>query len=115
MKGIQAFLKRLLVDTHGQDLLEYALMAGFVAMAAGAVMPEVGASIGRLFESLKQVILASTNTDTLSGDVPAVAIETAKQAAASGDGTVAVIRIVCATLAVALLGVIVLRRKKNAE
>jgi Flp pilus assembly pilin Flp len=26
-------------DTRGQDLIEYALMAGFVAVAAGAVFP----------------------------------------------------------------------------
>jgi hypothetical protein len=26
-------------DQRGQDLIEYALMAGFVAVAAGAVMP----------------------------------------------------------------------------
>jgi pilus assembly protein Flp/PilA len=26
-------------DTRGQDLIEYALMAGFVAVAAGAIFP----------------------------------------------------------------------------
>jgi hypothetical protein len=26
-------------DTRGQDLIEYALMAGFVAVTAGAIMP----------------------------------------------------------------------------
>ena len=26
-------------EKHGQDLIEYALMAGFVAVAAGALMP----------------------------------------------------------------------------
>ena len=26
-------------DDRGQDLIEYALMAGFVAVAAGAIMP----------------------------------------------------------------------------
>src|SRR5258708_6656278 len=31
--------------TCGQDLIEYALMAGFVAVAAGAVMPGVATSI----------------------------------------------------------------------
>jgi Flp pilus assembly pilin Flp len=28
-------------DVRGQDLIEYALMAGFVAVAAGAVVPGV--------------------------------------------------------------------------
>jgi hypothetical protein len=30
---------RILRATRGQDLIEYALMAGFVAVAAGALMP----------------------------------------------------------------------------
>jgi len=30
---------RIWKDTHAQDLIEYALMAGFVAVAAGAIMP----------------------------------------------------------------------------
>ena len=36
---------RLMKDTRGQDLIEYALMAGFVAVAAGAIMPGVAAQI----------------------------------------------------------------------
>jgi len=36
-------------DTKGQDLIEYALMAGFVAVAAGAIMPGVAASISTIF------------------------------------------------------------------
>ncbi len=32
---------RILTNTSGQDLIEYALMAGFVAVAAGALMPGV--------------------------------------------------------------------------
>jgi pilus assembly protein Flp/PilA len=32
---------RIWKDTRGQDLVEYALMAGFVAVAAGAIMPDV--------------------------------------------------------------------------
>lgn len=36
-------------DTHGQDLIEYALMAGFVAVAAGAAFPPVGDAISTIF------------------------------------------------------------------
>jgi Flp pilus assembly pilin Flp len=32
-------LWRLRTDKRGQDLIEYALMAGFVAVAAGAIFP----------------------------------------------------------------------------
>ena len=43
MLTIQAFtaLVRIWQNRQGQDLIEYALMAGFVAVAAGAVMPSV--------------------------------------------------------------------------
>jgi len=43
-------------DTKGQDLIEYALMAGFVAVAAGAIMPGVADSISEIFSSVASVI-----------------------------------------------------------
>ena len=39
------FLRNIFKDEQGQDLIEYALMAGFVAVAAGAIMPNVATSI----------------------------------------------------------------------
>ena len=39
-------------DTRGQDLIEYALMAGFVAVAAGAIMPGVASSISLIFSRI---------------------------------------------------------------
>lgn len=32
-------IHRMWADTRGQDLIEYALIAGFVAVAAGAIFP----------------------------------------------------------------------------
>jgi pilus assembly protein Flp/PilA len=40
---------KLWKDTKGQDLIEYALMAGFVAVAAGAIMPGVSENISQIF------------------------------------------------------------------
>ena len=58
--GILYRLKRWR-DTHGQDLIEYALMAGFVAVAAGAVMPGVADSISTIFSQVASVMaVAST-------------------------------------------------------
>ena len=52
---------RGLTNTSGQDLIEYALMAGFVAVAAGAVMPGVADSISSIFSQVGSVLgLAST-------------------------------------------------------
>ena len=43
-------------DKHGQDLIEYALMAGFVAVAAGALMPNVASSISTVFSKISSVM-----------------------------------------------------------
>ena len=48
-------------DNHGQDLIEYALMAGFVAVAAGALMPGVATSISTIFSKVGSVMTASSN------------------------------------------------------
>ena len=39
-------------DSKGQDLIEYALMAGFVAVAAGAIMPGVSENISQIFSKI---------------------------------------------------------------
>ena len=52
---------RVLRDTRGQDLIEYALMAGFVAVAAGAIMPGVATSISTIFSKVASVMEAATN------------------------------------------------------
>ena len=52
---------KVIKDTRGQDLIEYALMAGFVAVAAGAVMPGVASSISTIFSKVASVMaVAST-------------------------------------------------------
>ena len=43
-------------DKRGQDLIEYALMAGFVAVAAGAIMPGVATSISTIFSKVASVL-----------------------------------------------------------
>ena len=43
---------QVLKDTKGQDLIEYALMAGFVAVAAGAIMPGVSTNISQIFSKI---------------------------------------------------------------
>lgn len=50
-----------LKNTSGQDLIEYALMAGFVAVTAGAIMPGVASSISSIFSQVGSVMaVAST-------------------------------------------------------
>ena len=47
---------KLWKDDRGQDLIEYALMAGFVAVAAGAIMPGVSSSISQIFSKVASVM-----------------------------------------------------------
>jgi Flp pilus assembly pilin Flp len=49
-------LRKLLSDCKGQDMIEYALMAGFVAVAAGAIMPGVASSISTIFSNISSVM-----------------------------------------------------------
>ena len=53
---------RVWMDTRGQDLIEYALMAGFVAVAAGAIMPGVARSISQIFSKVASAMTAANAT-----------------------------------------------------
>jgi pilus assembly protein Flp/PilA len=50
---------RMWIDNRGQDLIEYALMAGFVAIAAGAIMPGVAGSVSKIFSKISSVMSAA--------------------------------------------------------
>jgi len=52
---------RIWKDTRGQDLIEYALMAGFVAVAAGAIMPGVASSISTIFSKISSVLTVAVS------------------------------------------------------
>jgi pilus assembly protein Flp/PilA len=49
-------LRQLVKDTEGQDLVEYALLAGFVAVAAGALLPGISNSISAIFSRMGSVL-----------------------------------------------------------
>jgi Flp pilus assembly pilin Flp len=55
----RALNSRIWRDRSGQDLIEYALMAGFVAVAAGAIMPGVASSINVIFSQVNSIMIAS--------------------------------------------------------
>ena len=75
----------------GQDLIEYALMAGFVCVAAGAILPNVIDDIKIVYHRIG-VIMETTDVNFFSSEITAT-------------------RIACAILAVLFLGLIVARRK----
>ena len=51
---------RLAKDTRGQDLIEYALIAGFIAVAAGAAMPGLSEALQGIFNRITGVLNAQT-------------------------------------------------------
>ena len=57
---------RIIKDTKGQDLIEYALMAGFVAVAAGAIMPSVATSISTIFSKVAGTMSAAAASGSAS-------------------------------------------------
>jgi Flp pilus assembly pilin Flp len=61
MRSLREAVWHFLKNNKGQDLIEYALMAGFVAVAAGAIMPHVATSISTIFSKI-----ASTMTQAAS-------------------------------------------------
>ena len=58
--SLQAGLK-LWANEHGQDLVEYALMAGFVAVGAGAIMPGIANNISTIFSKVASTMSHSAS------------------------------------------------------
>jgi pilus assembly protein Flp/PilA len=56
------FKLRIWIDQRAQDLMEYALMGGFVAVAAGAIMPGVSVNISKIFSRVASVVFNAKNT-----------------------------------------------------
>lgn len=55
-------LRRLARETRGQDLVEYALLAGFIAVAAGALLPGISDSISTIFSKMASVLTNAAAT-----------------------------------------------------
>ena len=54
-------LNRFWQDTQGQDLVEYALAAGLVAVAAVAAMPTLSTTVNNVFAKIGSIIASSVN------------------------------------------------------
>jgi pilus assembly protein Flp/PilA len=49
-------IKNFWEDTQGQDLVEYALAAGMVAVAAVAAMPQLSGTVNNVFSKIASII-----------------------------------------------------------
>jgi pilus assembly protein Flp/PilA len=59
--GHGLFRLRIWRDTRGQDLIEYAMIAGFIAIAAAAAFPQITNSISNIFSAIGSRIDANAS------------------------------------------------------
>ena len=52
------------MEKGGQDLIDYALLAGFVAVTAGALSPVIADSFGQVFSKIVGVVLSTSSRDS---------------------------------------------------
>ena len=58
---MRTFWKGFWSDSRGQDLVEYALAAGLVAVAAVAAMPTLSATVSTVFSKVGTIISTNVN------------------------------------------------------
>ena len=58
---MKMFWKNFWQETQGQDLVEYALAAGLVAVAAVAAMPTLSTVVSSVFTKIGSIITSSVN------------------------------------------------------
>jgi Flp pilus assembly pilin Flp len=56
MTKLYSLLKGLKRDERAQDMVEYALLAGFIAVAAGALLPGIAADISIIFSKMASIV-----------------------------------------------------------
>jgi Flp pilus assembly pilin Flp len=61
---MKRFMHAFWKDDRGQDLIEYALMVGFVAVAAGALIPNVTDGITAIYTKIQSVLTTAAGTGT---------------------------------------------------
>ena len=58
---MKLYLKNFWNDTQGQDLVEYALAAGMVAVAAVAAMPALSTVVSNVFVKIGSIITSAVS------------------------------------------------------
>lgn len=53
---MKVYIRNFWKDTQGQDLVEYALAAGMVAVAAVAAMPQLSGTVNNVFSKIASII-----------------------------------------------------------
>lgn len=58
LRSFRAWLWRVSGDLRGQDMIEYALMAGAVALACAAATPQITGSFSAIFSKIGSALVA---------------------------------------------------------
>jgi len=53
---------RIWRDQHGQDLVEYAMIAGFIAVVSGMFMPSISQDISTVFSKIASTMTKAAAT-----------------------------------------------------
>ena len=61
MRTILSRLRRLVVDTRAQDLVEYALLVAFLAFAAAATLPDLTKDLSKIYNKVDKVVRKAAN------------------------------------------------------
>jgi pilus assembly protein Flp/PilA len=61
MNKLYALILKIARDERAQDMVEYALLAGFIAVAAGAILPGISDNISIIFSRMGSVVAAAAS------------------------------------------------------
>ena len=56
---MQTLLRQLVRDDAGQDLIEYALLAGFIALASVAMITSIGTGVNTVYTNVNSQVDAA--------------------------------------------------------
>ena len=56
MNKLYSLMVRFVKDERAQDMVEYALLAGFIAVAAGAILPGISNNISIIFSKMTSLV-----------------------------------------------------------
>ena len=62
MKDRLARLRKILADGKAQDMVEYALLAGFIAVTIGATLPGIGRPARRIASKIGSLLALAAGT-----------------------------------------------------
>ena len=58
---MKQFIRQFVADECGQDIIEYALLAGFVSLASVSTVLDVGSGVGDIYAGLETQAEVLTN------------------------------------------------------